>query len=160
IDNDELARLKALEQKPFKGFQSKTISILFPAASGAKGMQKRLEEIFAQSSEAIKAGCNLLILSDRGVDETNAPIPSLLATGGLPRHLVREGTRTKVGLVIETGEPREVHHFGLLVGYGAGAINPYLAFETLDDLIREGILENTNHRDTEIKYIRAIKKGI
>ncbi len=160
IDNDELARLKLLETKPFKGFQSKTISILFPAESGSKGMQKQLESVFAQATAAIQNGCNLIILSDRGVDETHAPIPSLLATAGLHHHLVREGTRTKVGLVIETGEPREVHHFALLVGYGAGAINPYLAFETLDDLIHEGVLQKTDHRDTELKYIRAIKKGI
>ena len=116
IDNDELARLKLLETKPFKGFQSKTISILFPAESGSKGMQKQLETVFAEATAAIQKGCNLIILSDRGVDETRAPIPSLLATAGLHHHLVREGTRTKVGLVIETGEPREVHHFALLVG--------------------------------------------
>ena len=85
-------------------------------------------------------GCTILILSDRGVDATHAPIPSLLATAGVHHHLVREGTRTRCALVIESGDAREVHHCALLLGYGAGAVNPYLAFETLDDMIRQGQL--------------------
>ncbi len=160
IDNDELAKLRKLETQPHQGFKSKTISILFPAANGAAGMENAIEGICKQASEAIRSGCNILILSDRGVDEKQAPIPSLLATAGVHHHLVREGTRTKVGLVLESGEPREVHHFALLVGYGAGAINPYLAFETLDDLIRGGVLVDTDHRKAELKYLKAVKKGI
>ena len=89
-------------------------------------------------------GYDFLILSDRGVDDEHAPIPALLAVAGVHHHLIREGTRTQVGLVLESGEPREVHHFALLIGYGAGAINPYLAFETLEDMIRQGLL--TGHR--------------
>jgi glutamate synthase (ferredoxin) len=134
--------------------------MLFPIEEGVEGMVKTLEALFSQASKAIEKGCNILILSDRGVDEKLAPIPSLLATAGLHHHLVREGTRTKVGLVLESGEPREVHQFSLLVGYGAGAINPYLAFETLDDLIREGVLENTDHKTALDKYIKAVRKGI
>jgi glutamate synthase (ferredoxin) len=160
IDNDELARLKQLEKKPFRGFRSKTLSILFDTREGEEGLAKAVEEVCRQASEAIRGGANILILSDRGGDENLAPIPSLLATAGVHHHLVREGTRTKVGLVLESGEPREIHHFALLVGYGAGAINPYLAFETLDDLIRQGVLENVDHRAAIAKYIKAVKKGI
>ncbi|HCU26025.1 MAG TPA: glutamate synthase subunit alpha, partial [Deltaproteobacteria bacterium] len=160
IDNAELAKLKQLESKAAQGFQSKTLSIVFPVASGAQGMENAIQELCRQADAAVQNGCNILILSDRGIDETHAPIPSLLATAGVHHHLVRSGTRTQVGLVLESGEPREVHHFALLIGYGAGAINPYLAFETLDDLIRGGVLENTDSRKAELKYIKAVKKGI
>lgn len=123
-------------------------------------MVKAIEEIFKQADQAIAEGCNILILSDRGVDETHMAIPSLLATAGLHHHLVRKGSRTKVGLVIESGEPREVHQFALLIGYGAGAINPYLAFETLDDMIRQGVLEGIDHKKAVGFYNKAVKKGI
>jgi len=160
LDNDELAKLKQLETQPFRDFKAKTLPILFKVEEGMKGMTAALDRICAEASKAIKAGCNIIILSDRGVDKAQAPIPSLLATAGIHHHLVREGTRSKVGLVLESGEPREVHHFALLVGFGAGAINPYLSFETLDDLIRSGTLEKTDHRTAELKYIKAVKKGI
>ncbi len=160
LDNDELAKIKQLAVKPYRGFKALELPMLFKVEAGEAGMVKAIEEICSKASEAIKGGCNIFILTDRGVDHDHAAIPSLLATAGLHHHLVREGTRTKVGLVIESGEPREVHHFALLVGYGAGAINPYLAFETLDDLIRQGILENTDHRTAEVKYIKSLKKGI
>ena len=160
LDNDELARIKHLGYAPHKGFKSKVIPMIFDVKSGAQGMVDALEKIFKQADEAIKEGISIIILSDRGVDETHAPIPSLLATAGLHHHLVRHGRRTKVGFVIETGEPREVHHFALLVGYGAGAINPYLAFETLDDLIREGNLEGIDHKKAVANFNKAVKKGI
>ena len=106
-------------------------------------------------------GANLLILSHRGVDAKYAPIPSLLAVAGLHHHMVREGLRTRAGLVIETGDAREVHHFALLLGYGAGSINPYLAFETLDDMIAQGIIKDgTDHAQAVLKYRKAIKKGV
>ncbi len=160
LDNDELACLKQLETKPYKGFQSKTLPILFPASGkDEKTLVKALDDLFAHASQAIANGCNILILSDRGVNEEQVAIPSLLAVAGLHHHLVREGTRSKVGLVLESGEPREVHQFGLLVGYGAGAINPYLAFETLDDMIREGILK-VDHKTAVKNFIKASKKGI
>src|SRR5205085_6148347 len=99
-------------------------------------------------------------LSDRGICHENAAIPSQLAVAGVHHHLIREGTRTKVGLVLESGEPREVHHFALLIGYGAGAINPYLAFETLDDMIRQGQLNGMDHHDAIKNYVKAVNKGV
>ena len=114
----------------------------FKAADGAKGLEAAMEQLFAKASQAIKDGVNILILTDRGIDADNAPIPSLLAVSGLHHHLIREGTRTQCGLVIETGEAREAHHFCLLIGYGAGAVNPYLVFETIADLHRD-------HRDQQ-----------
>ena len=118
-----------------------------------------MDELRMQASAAVKAGHTILLLSDRGVNEEYAPIPSLLATAGVHHHLVREGTRTKCALVVETGDAREVHHMALLIGYGAGAVNPYLAFETLDDMIRERLLEGVTHDAAVINYIRALNKG-
>ena len=106
------------------------------------------------------AGYNILILSDRGADRDRAPIPSLLATAGVHHHLVREGTRTRCGLVVESGDAREVHHCALLLGYGAGVVNPYLAFETLDDMIRQGLLRGITHEKAVKNYIKALNKGI
>src|SRR5206468_5792193 len=103
---------------------------------------------------------NILILSDRGIDYDRAAIPSLLAVSGLHHHLIRNGTRTRVGLVLESGEPREVHHFSLLIGYGVGAVNPYLAFETLDDLIREGMLKDIDHKTACKNFAKAAIKGV
>ena len=103
---------------------------------------------------------NILILTDRGVNKDNAAIPALLAVAGLHHHLIREGTRTRVGLVLESGEPREVHHFSALIGYGCGAINPYLAFETLDDMIRQGLLEGVDHKTACKNYVKAATKGV
>ncbi len=160
LDNDEVAKLKHLSSNSHQGFKSCVLPMLFNLEEGEKGLTQALENLFKQASQAVRDGCHLLILSDRGVDEKQAPIPSLLATAGLHHHLVREGTRTQVGLVIESGEPREVHHYALLIGYGAGAINPYLAFETLDDLIREGNLEKMDHPLAVGKYIKAVRKGI
>src|SRR5437764_5305950 len=98
-------------------------------------------------------------MTDRDICEYNPPIPSLLAVAGLHHHLIREGTRTKVGLVLESGEPREVHHFSLLIGYGAGAINPYLALETLDDMINQGDLPGATVEKAVKNYIKAVSKG-
>ena len=132
-----------------------TLPILFKAADGAKGLEAALEKLFAAADKAIKDGANILILSDRGVSPELAPIPALLAMAGLHHHLIRSGTRGKIGLVLESGEPREVHHFALLIGYGCSAINPYLAYETIDDLIHEGLLPNTDHKTAVKKYIKA-----
>ena len=114
----------------------------------------------ARSSRAIADGVNMVVLSDRGVNKEWAPIPSLLAVAGLHHHLIREGTRTRVGLVLESGEPREVHHFALLIGYGCGAINPYLAFETLDDMLRQGLLTGIDHKTACKNYLKAAMKGV
>jgi glutamate synthase (ferredoxin) len=159
LDNDELARLKQLHG--WRGFHAHTISMLFPAAEGAAGMERRLEEIFREAVAAVRARANLIILSHRYVNAEMAPIPSLLACSGLHHHLVREGLRTRCGLIIECGDAREVHHFALLLGYGAGSINPYLAFETLDEMIRQGLIKGEIDHDEAVKrYRKAIKKGV
>ncbi|HEY6168020.1 MAG TPA: glutamate synthase large subunit [Verrucomicrobiae bacterium] len=157
LTNDEFARLKHLDQP---GYKSVTLPILYPVAKGAKGLEKALNDLFKKANQAIADGINILILSDRGIDAKNAAIPALLAVSGLHHHLIREGTRTRVGLVLESGEPREVHHFSLLIGYGAGAINPYLAFETLDDLIRQGLLKDMEHKTACKNYAKAVVKGV
>ena len=157
LTNEELEKLRNVEAKAFK---SATLPILFPAADGAKGLETALDQLFAMADQVIADGVNIIILSDRGVDAQHAPIPALLAVSGLHHHLIRAGTRGKVGLVLESGEPREVHHFALLIGYGCSAINPYLAFETLDDMIREGLLLKLDHPTAVRKYIKAAVKGV
>jgi len=123
-------------------------------------LEDALEELCRQSSAAIARGFGIIILSDRGATNTLAPIPALLAVAGVHHHLIRKGTRTQVGFVIESGEPREVHHFALLLGYGAAAINPYLAFETLRDMIARGSLNDVSSEKAISNYIKAINKGI
>ena len=153
-------QLDKLRQVNHKGFNAVTLPIVFPATDGAKGLEAALGKVFADANAAIAAGANILILSDRGIGAGNAPIPALLAVAGLHHHLIRKGTRGKVGLVLESGEPREVHHFALLIGYGCSAINPYLAFETLDEMIHEGLLVNLDHQTAVKKYIKAAIKGV
>jgi glutamate synthase (ferredoxin) len=157
LTNEELARLRHINTP---GYKSVTLPILYKIAEGAKGLEQAMECLFAAADKAIGDGINILILSDRGIDYANAAIPSLLAVSGLHHHLIRNGTRTRVGLVLESGEPREVHHFSLLIGYGCGAINPYLAFETLDDMIREGMLKNIDHKTACKNYVKAAVKGV
>jgi glutamate synthase domain-containing protein 2/glutamate synthase domain-containing protein 1/glutamate synthase domain-containing protein 3 len=119
-------------------FSARTIDITWPVAEGAAGLAGALERVCAQAHDAIAAGINIIVLSDRSLGPRRAPIPSLLAVAAVHHHLVREGTRLRVGIVLESGEPREVHHFATLIGYGASAINPYLLLETLDELVIEG----------------------
>jgi glutamate synthase (NADPH/NADH) large chain len=157
VDNDELARIRHVD---LPGFKATTVSMLFPVAEGSAGLAKAMDELCRQASRAVADGYTYLILSDRGVDAAHAPIPALLATSGVHHHLIREGNRVKVGLIIETGEPREVHHMALLLGYGAGAINPYLAFETLGDMIRQGFLPGLDDRSAINNYIKALNKGV
>ena len=157
LTNEEFAKLKHLNQP---GYRSVTLPILYKVDKGAKGLEKAMNELFKQASKAIKDGVNILILSDRGIDHENAAIPALLAVSGLHHHLIREGSRTRVGLVLESGEPREVHHFSLLIGYGCGAINPYLAFETLDDMIRQGLLVGVDHKTACKNFVKAGVKGV
>ncbi len=157
LTNEELAKLRHIDER---GYKSITLPILFKASGGESALANAMEELFARATAAIKDGINIIILSDRGVDRDHAPIPALLAVSGLHHHMIREGTRTRVGLVIETGEPREVHHFSLLIGYGAGAINPYLAFETLDDMIRQGLLKNITHKAACKNFVKAAVKGV
>ena len=157
VNNEELARLRHVDER---GFRSITIPILFEAESGGWGLARALEDAQKKASEAIAEGCTILILSDRGVNFQLAPIPSLLAIAGIHHHLVREGTRNRVALVIESGDAREVHHLALLIGYGAGAVNPYLAFETLDDMIRHRMLVGITHEAAVKNYIKALNKGV
>jgi len=157
LTNEEFAKLKHINQA---GFKSVTLPILFKAGSGETGLARAMDDLCGRATTAIEGGANILILSDRGVDPEMAPIPALLAVAGLHHHLIREGTRTRVGLVLESGEPREVHHFSLLIGYGAGAINPYLAFETLDDMIRQGLLVKISHHDACYNFVKAAVKGV
>lgn len=157
LTNEELAKLKHVAEGEFKSI---TIPTLFHPKDGAAGLSKAIDEICAQASRSIDAGINIIILSDRGVNKDNAAIPALLAVSGLHHHLIREGKRTRVGLVLESGEPREVHHFAVLIGYGCGAINPYLAFETLDDMIRQGLLVGVDHKTACKNFVKAATKGV
>jgi glutamate synthase domain-containing protein 2/glutamate synthase domain-containing protein 1/glutamate synthase domain-containing protein 3 len=157
LTNEELAKLKHVAQEHFK---SVTLPILFKVNHGGAGLEKAMEDLCRRASQAIQAGANVLILSDRGISRDLAPIPALLAVSGLHHHLIREGTRTQIGLVLESGEPREVHHFSLLISYGCSAINPYLAFETLDDMIREGLLPDMDHKTACKNYVKAAIKGV
>ncbi|MCG8366500.1 MAG: glutamate synthase large subunit [Pseudanabaenales cyanobacterium] len=160
ISDAELAKLKHVAKDGGRNFASITLPILFNPKAGVKGMEGSIAEIFAQADQAIAAGVNLLILSDRGIDRDHAPIPALLAVSGLHHHLIRAGTRTRVGIVLESGEPREVHHYAVLIGYGCGAINPYLAFETIDGMIRQGLLLNVDYPTACQNYIKAVTKGV
>src|SRR3954454_12293889 len=138
-----------------------TLPALFPAADGESGLKHALDDLGSRASLAVSSGYTLLIISDRGVDSTYAPVPSLLAMAAIHNRLVREKTRTQVALIIESGEPREVMHFALLIGYGASAINPYLAIETLHDLKRRGLLpHNVTANHAEKNYIKAINKAL
>ena len=157
IDNDELAKLRHVAMR---GFTSVTLPMLYRPEEGGAGLEEAMDRLRLQASEEVAAGHTILILSDRGVNHEWAPIPSLLATAGIHHHLVLEGQRTRCALVLESGDAREVHHVALLIGYGAGAVNPYLAFETLDDMIRQGMLEGVSHARAVTRYIQALNKGI
>ncbi len=157
LSNEEVARLRHMEHPWFKAV---TLPMLYPVAEGAEGLARALETLQTGASRAIAEGHNVLILSDRGISREHAAIPSLLATGAVHHHLTRRGERTRAGLVLETGDAREVHHMCLLIGYGAGAVNPWVAFETLEDMIRKGLLPGIDHRVAVKNYIKALNKGI
>ena len=160
LSNAELEKIRALDGGPASlGFRTITLPILFKVADNGAGLRRAIEDLRQRASEAIEEGYNQVLLSDRGHDETDAPIPALLAVSAVHHHLVRAGTRGRVGLVIESGEPREAHHFCLLIGYGASAINPYLAFETIDDQVRLGIIAGPT-ADAERRYRKAVVKGV
>ena len=158
LSNTDLAKLREVSVGDLR---SVTIPMLFPSAEARRAWKRPSTTCATTAAEAVKEGASILILSDRGVDPELAPIPSLLATAAVHHHLIRLGIRTQCGLVIETGEAREIHHFCLLIGYGAGAVNPYVAFETLADLQREGMLPKDMSLDQAKKnYIKASNKGI
>jgi glutamate synthase (NADPH) large chain len=161
IDNDQLAKLRHIQDhQQLDGFRSVTLPMIYDPREGGASLERAMERLQAQASAAVRAGNTILILSDRGVTEKCAPIPSLLATAGVHHHLVREGTRTRCALLLESGDAREVHHVALLIGYGAGAVNPYLAFETLDDMIAQGVVEGVTREKATLNYIKALNKGI
>jgi glutamate synthase (ferredoxin) len=157
LSNSELEQLRAL--KGWRGFHSRTLSTVYRSADGEKALTAALDELCAQASAAVKDGCQVIILSDRDFDAQKAPIPSLLACAAVHHHLLREGTRTHTGLVVESGEPREVHDFCLLVGYGASAVNPYLALETIENLTKEGVIK-LDAEKARYNYSKAISKGM
>jgi glutamate synthase (ferredoxin) len=155
ISNEELAKIKHNQE-----FKTALLPILFDPDAGEAGLAGAMEALFLKADEAIDQGHELLILSDRDIAPTRAPIPALLAVAGLHHHLIRQGTRTRVGLVLESGEPREVHHFAVLLGYGCGAINPYMAFETLQRMIDENLLRGVAYTEACKNYIKAATKGV
>jgi glutamate synthase (ferredoxin) len=157
ITNSELAQLKELNHS---GYQSVTVSTLFNPEAGVKGLEDALNTIFVKVDQAIEQGKNLVVLSDRDMNRSNAPIPALLAVAGLHHHLIRQGTRTRIGIVLESGEPREVHHFATLIGYGCGAINPYLAFASIDDMIAQNLVLDTDPAVAYKNYIKSATKGV
>ncbi len=157
LSNDELASLKGMDHR---GWRSKTIDITYPAGSGAAGLTAALDRINAEARTAIDEGYSLVILSDRDTGVERVPIASMLAVGSVHQHLVADHARTRIGLVLETGEAREVHHHCLLVGYGADAINPYLAFEALWQARAEGRLEGVDHVTCDADIVSAYKKAV
>ena len=160
LTNQELEKLKHLGDSGFSGFRSITLQMLFDVSEGWHGMENALNGLCRDASQAIDSGYGIIVLSDRGVTRNQAPIPALLAVSAIHHHLIREGTRTQVGFVIESGEPREVHHFALLLGYGAAAINPYLALETLRSMSQEALLDRIDAEAALGNYIKAIVKGV
>jgi glutamate synthase (NADPH/NADH) large chain len=157
LENKDLEKLRRVSSD---GFLANTLPTLFRVADGAEGLQRAVDSLCKRASLAVKSGYSVLILSDRGLDEEYAPIPSLLALSAVHNHLTREELRTQCALIVESGEPREVMHFALLVGYGASAVNPFLAFETIDDLSRRGLLGDSPPEKLHKKYIKAVNKGL
>ena len=161
IDNDELAKIIHVNADgDHPGFASHIVRGLFPIAGGGEALAARIEEIRAEVSKAINEGARIIVLSDRDGDAENAPIPSLLLTSAVHHHLIREKTRTKVGLVVESGEVREVHHVALLIGFGAAAVNPYLAMESAEDLVRQGVITGITPEKAVRNLIKSLGKGV
>lgn len=154
ISNEEMYKVLNLGKQ---GFKVEVLPIVFDAKSG--DLKKALDDLFAKADKAIENGATILVLSDRNVDENNVGIPALLATSGLHQHLIRTTKRTSVSIVLESGEPREIHHFATLLGFGVNAVNPYLAFETISDLVEKGMLKDTYEHGVK-NYIKACNKGI
>ncbi len=159
LTNDELERIRQIAAVPDNQFRTLTLDITYPAEAGADWMESALDTVCSQAETAVEKGYNIIVLSDRWVGADRIPIPSLLATSAVHHHLIRRGLRTSVGLVVETGEAHEVHQFCTLAGYGAEAINPYLAFETIINLLPE-LDEDLTKSEAIKRYIKAIDKGM
>ena len=157
ITDGELAKIKALD---LKGLRSGTLSALYDREAGTGALKKALNGLREQASKAIADGCSIIVLSDRGTDSRWAPIPSLLAVSAVHHHLIREGSRTKAALIVESGDAREVHHFALLIGYGASAVNPYVALATVRELAETGQINGTKSDYAQSNFIKANAKGV
>ncbi len=161
IDNDELAKITHInEDGDLPGFSAVTVQGLYPVNGGGEALRDALDRVRRETSTAIAAGARIIVLSDRDSTAHMAPIPSLLLTSAVHHHLIREKTRTRVGLVVEAGDAREVHHIALLVGFGAAAVNPYLGFETIEDLITSGMLPGVEVKTALKNYIKGLGKGV
>jgi glutamate synthase (NADPH/NADH) large chain len=161
IDNDELAKIIHVNADgDYPGLGAHVVRGLFSIADGGDSLRERLTEIRAEVSQAIKDGARIIVLSDRDGDAENAPIPSLLLTSAVHHHLIREKTRTKVGLVVEAGDVREVHHVALLIGYGAACVNPYLAMESAEDLVLQGVISGITPEKAVKNLIKSLGKGV
>jgi glutamate synthase (NADPH/NADH) large chain len=161
IDNDELAKIIHVNADgDYPGLSAHVIRGLFSIADGGDSLRDRLNEIKVEVSQAIKDGAHLIVLSDRDGDAENAPIPSLLLTSAVHHHLIREKTRTNVGLVVEAGDVREVHHVALLIGYGAACVNPYLAMESAEDLVLQGVITGITPEKAVKNLIKSLGKGV
>ncbi len=157
ISDDAIAKIRNIKHPHFS---SATLSILFNTADGRRGVRSAIKELYKQADEEIAKGTNILILSDRGFAKDRAGIPALLAASGLHQHLVKNGTRTRVGLVVESAEPREIHHLACLIGFGVDLVNPYLAFEALEDMIETNVIKDIDHQTAIKNYIKAATNGI
>ena len=161
LDNDELAKIVHInDDGDLPGFSAVVVRGLYPVAGGGKGLTEAIDRVRREVSEAIAQGAHIVVLSDRESNAELAPIPMLLLTSAVHAHLVREKTRTRVGLIVETGDAREVHHVALLIGYGAAAVNPYLAMETVEDLARDGVLGQLEPHKAARNYLKALNKGV
>ncbi|RJQ86832.1 glutamate synthase large subunit [Amycolatopsis panacis] len=161
LDNDQLAKLVHVnDDGDLPEFQAVTVLGRYQVHGGGEALLRRLDEIRTEVSEAIEDGARLIVLSDRGVDEDHAPIPSLLLTGAVHHHLVREKTRTQVGLIVEAGDAREVHHIALLIGYGVAAVNPYLAMATVEEMAHRGQIPGVTPKQATANLIKALGKGV
>ena len=161
INNDELAKIIHVNADDnYPELESYVVRGLFPVTGDGNTLQTRLEEIKKEVSQAIANGAHIIVLSDRDGDAEDCPIPSLLLTAAVHHHLIREKTRTKVGLVVEAGDVREVHHVALLIGYGAAAVNPYLVMETAEDLVTQGVITGITPEKAVANVIKALGKGV
>src|SRR5882757_4678915 len=159
LTNEDLEKIRSISDVGNGHFKSRFLDTTWPAEHGAAGLKDALDKLCARAEAAVREGINIIILSDRRAGAENIPIPSLLACAAVHHHLIRQGLRTSVGLVVETGEPREVHHFACLAGYGAEAINPYLAFETLVAM-RDDLPQKLEGKEIIKRYIKSIDKGL
>jgi glutamate synthase (NADPH/NADH) large chain len=159
LNNDELAKIKHIDEKPGVG-QAYVVKGIYRVDNGAEGLAARIREIFEEVTAAIEAGATYLIISDRDSSYESAPIPSLLLTSAVHHHLIREGLRTRVGLVVEAGDVREVHHVAALIGYGAAAVNPYLAMESVEQMVKSGQISGITVEYAQKNLIKGLGKGV